>query len=188
MTKLLQFEVSLQHIRPRIWRRFEIDAKATFEDLHLAIQDAFGWQQTHLYEFRRGARGVALARMPSPKGQDFWEDLGEAPDADRARVADAFTVAGANAKCVYVYDFGDRWGHLVRLRKVVETKERVMRRLLAGKRSGPPEDCGGVPGYYGCCEFVATGTHPEHGDFGDWLGEWKPDAFDLEAAKRTFDR
>jgi hypothetical protein len=40
--KHLQFEVRLIGIKPRIWRRFQLAANATFQHLHNAIQDAFG--------------------------------------------------------------------------------------------------------------------------------------------------
>jgi len=47
-----EFEVSLQEIQPRIWRRFLLRTTSTFTHLHDAIQDCFGWQDDHLWEFR----------------------------------------------------------------------------------------------------------------------------------------
>ena len=52
MRAYLEFEVSLRYITPRIWRRFQITANATFLDLHRAIQDSFGWQYAHLWQFQ----------------------------------------------------------------------------------------------------------------------------------------
>ena len=37
MPTYFEFEVSLQGIKPRIWRRFQLRATATFADLHWAI-------------------------------------------------------------------------------------------------------------------------------------------------------
>ena len=35
----------------RVWRKIEIAADQTLEDLHYAIQSAFGWDADHLYSF-----------------------------------------------------------------------------------------------------------------------------------------
>ena len=37
--------------RKGIWRKIELKAKQTLEDLHNAIQDALGWDDDHLYSF-----------------------------------------------------------------------------------------------------------------------------------------
>ena len=53
MPKYFDFEVSLLEIEPRIWRRFRLAVVSSFETLHDAIQDSFGWQRRHLYEYRQ---------------------------------------------------------------------------------------------------------------------------------------
>jgi hypothetical protein len=61
--QVLQFRVDLEELRPPVWRRFQIRAKgATFWSLHCAIQDAFGWLDYHLPEFRN-AIGDADVRI-----------------------------------------------------------------------------------------------------------------------------
>ncbi len=52
MAKYFEFDIELLEIQPPIWRRFQLSAVSSFETLHDAIQDAFGWQRRHLYEFR----------------------------------------------------------------------------------------------------------------------------------------
>ena len=54
MPKYFDLEISLLEIEPRIWRRFLIRSGATFSHFHSAIQQAFGWQNCHLYEFLDG--------------------------------------------------------------------------------------------------------------------------------------
>jgi len=93
--------------------------------------------------------------------------------------------------CEYLYDFGDSWCHDVKLIRVVSDKESFKQRLLAGDRTCPPEDCGGVSGYERVVHFVRTGGDiledaPE--GLRTWLGGWKPNALDLTAAKEKFDR
>ena len=35
----------------RVWRKIEMQADQTLEDLHFAIQRAYGWDADHLYSF-----------------------------------------------------------------------------------------------------------------------------------------
>ena len=56
-----QLKIKLKDIsKPPVWRRLLIPVKATFGELHLAIQAVFGWQMRHLYRF-------------SDKVSDFYE-------------------------------------------------------------------------------------------------------------------
>ena len=79
----------------------------------------------------------------------------------------------------------------MKLRQVLSDKSTFKRRVLAGERACPPEDCGGAPGYQRMVHYIETGEdlYDEPPDeLGLWLGDWKPDAFDLEALRETFDR
>ena len=49
----------------------------------------------------------------------------------------------------YEYDFGDNWGHTILVEKIFRPLEELKHPVcLKGKRSAPPEDCGGEGGYY----------------------------------------
>ena len=188
MPKYFEFEVSLKDIRPRIWRRFLLREAATFRELHDGIQAAGPWQDSHLWEFctvdrRKVIAGVLYDDAPRP-----------IPDAKRIKVGSSLTAPGK--KCLYRYDFGDDWEHEVVLRQVVELADAFRGRLLAGRRAFPPEDCGGVPGYYECLAAVGAYSFPANSEGApsaadlaerrEWLGKWTPD-FDLAAAKKEFD-
>jgi hypothetical protein len=179
MSGCLEIEVSLKHIRPRIWRRFLLNEQATFADLHRAIQDAFGWMSCHLWEFQAAGRHrESIAGVPDD-GFGWGEPT---PDAEKVLVT-AYLGRAART-CVYLYDFGDDWEHTVKLTRTVE--QDAWRVLLAGRRSAPPEDCGGVPGYEDCVA-VASGESTDE-DLAEWLGDWDPDGWSLAAAKARFDR
>ena len=188
MAGYYEFEVSLAEIKPRIWRRFLITADATFADLHHAIQDAFGWDGGHLWEFMEPAPGEGIiAGVP---GDDF--DVGtSAPDADTVSLTTFFGGIGGTKECLYVYDFGDGWYHHVVLKQTDSGSGDFMRKLIGGERACPLEDCGGVPGYERMVEFIATGVDPDGEnaeEFGEWIGEWRPDEFELEEFQEVFDR
>jgi hypothetical protein len=192
MSGYLELEVSLLHIEPRIWRRFLIRPSATFLDLHRAIQSAFGWENAHLFEFRRtGRQRVVVATAPK---EDLWDDVDE-PEADEVLLGEYFPPLGSARACQYEYDFGDNWEHKVRLRKRHTDDQPFERRLLGGARACPLEDCGSVPGYEFTVEIgeseearqraLEMGYDEEHVDY---LRCWDPDAFDLDAFKARFDR
>ena len=56
-------------------------------------------------------------------------------------------------------------------------------RYLAGEQAAPPEDCGGIPGFYTQLEILADPEHPEHHDVKDWFGDFDPNSFDEHHAK-----
>ena len=82
----------------------------------------------------------------------------EIPDAWSVRLKQYFK--GSTRTCRYVYDFGDDWVHAVKLRPRVDSAERFQRRLVAGSRAAPKEDCGGVDGYWRLVELAETGNDP----------------------------
>ncbi len=57
---------------------------------------------------------------------------------------------------------------------------------LSGERACPPEDCGGVHGYYRTLEILRNPRHDEYKHIKVWIermsgGPFDPDAFHLEA-------
>src|SRR5690625_2121898 len=48
---IYQFKILLHEIEPEIWRLIEVPESYTFWELHVAIQDAMGWLDSHLHEF-----------------------------------------------------------------------------------------------------------------------------------------
>jgi hypothetical protein len=125
----LQVRVGIVGARPPIWRRLVLPATATLAELHLALQLAFGWTDSHLHGFRRRGRGSG-----GPGG-------GPDPEDELAtQVGQLLTEAGDRLE--YEYDFGDSWVHQIVVEDVVVDEGAV--RCLGGRRAGPPEDCGGV--------------------------------------------
>ena len=48
---ILRFRIELQETSPLVWREIEVPGTYTFWDLHVAIQDAMGWQDYYLHRF-----------------------------------------------------------------------------------------------------------------------------------------
>ena len=50
----------------------------------------------------------------------------------------------------------------------------------AGARACPPEDCGGVIGYYEMLVVLSDPDHEDHDEVVEWLGgSFDPEAFDV---------
>lgn len=180
MGEFFRFHVQLVGAKPPVFRRFLLHSKATFYDLHDAIQIACGWEDCHLFAFRASERGESLAGIPDPDGLGPID-----PDAKKVPLTKWFSLTG-NKSCIYEYDFGDGWLHTVKLETVEQHDGRFKRRLLDGARSFPPEDCGGIHGYAECVELATTGEGDAEQK--EWLGEWDPEHFDQIGVKRKFDK
>jgi len=58
--------------------------------------------------------------------------------------------------------------------------------LITGKRACPPEDCGGVYGYYRLLEVLANPSDEEHAELTEWVGgEFDPERLDTERISRA---
>jgi hypothetical protein len=181
--RILEIKVSLVGIRPPIWRRLQVPADTSFWDLHVAIQDAMGWLDYHLHEFRvvPGPRRRSL-RIGIPDDDAFE---GNEPLLPGWEIPVARYLKRRQSMAKYLYDFGDDWHHRVVL-------ERVLPRVpgqrypvcVAGKRRCPPEDVGGIPGYEEFLRAIADPTHEEHESYLTWVGgRYDPEEFDPQAVR-----
>lgn len=190
-SSVLQFRIELLGIEPLIWRRIQIPSDYTFWDLHVAIQSAFGWNDSHLHEFsvpQESGRSNKCFGLPTD------EDDFRAPD-DRPlpgwkhRVADYFQTPGK--KAAYCYDFGDDWQHVMILEDILPSAPgKKYPRCIGGERAGPPDDCGGVSGYENLLEILTDRDHEEHDSSHTWAasikglrGKFDPEAFDEQRVK-----
>ncbi len=158
----------------------------TFWDLHVAIQSAFAWTDTHLHEFRPWSQRDGYPRFGMP-----LEEFDDNPPLPgwKHRVADVLT--RANPRIEYEYDFGDGWEHTVVLEEILEAAPgKKYPRCTAGERSAPPDDCGGPGGYESLLETLAYPEDPEHTSSHVWAsrqkgrrGKFDPEAFDEQQVK-----
>ena len=71
---------------------------------------------------------------------------------------------------IYDYDFGDSWSHYILLEGILLREKGVKYPIcIQGKRACPPEDCGGVPGYYRLIEILDNPKHTEYAEYIEWL-------------------
>lgn len=183
--RVMQFRVSMEGIKPEIWRRIQVPFDMNFWDLHVAIQDAMGWQDYHLHQFDIKGKWKRKSVLIGIPDFDGYDDIQEVYPGWEIPVRDHFNDLGVTAR--YLYDYGDCWYHTVLLEGyLVKMKGTDYPVCTGGARACPPEDCGGVIGYN---ELLRTLKDPEHEDYRsyrEWVGDWKPERFDPEAVE--FDR
>ncbi len=162
----------------------DVPESYSFWDLHVAIQDTMGWLDYHLHSFSpEGSFGSSNAVIEIP------DDLMDEDTVPGWEIPLKSHFRSPGDTFGYEYDFGDGWYHRVELIEVV-TKEAGLKypRCIDGARACPPEDCGGVPGYYELLEVLKNPAHEEHSGMVEWLKghaknyyPYDADAFDPEA-------
>jgi hypothetical protein len=174
-----QFKIQLEGTeQPPVWRRLLVPETYTFYQLHMAIQGAFGWGNAHLFRFHDREEGNISI------GIIFDDGFGDIIDEDAEEIKLNSLFKKEKQKLYYEYDFGDGWEHLITLEKISAEKI-IQARCLGGEGACPPEDCGGIWGYYDFVEAVNDPKHPEYEDKREWLcmnedEVWDVNAFDLE--------
>lgn len=186
MATLLTVKATLAYTKPAVWRRLTLPDTLTFWELHFALQLAFGWENAHLFEFRTGRGSINDFLTGTPPVQPGEED--DMPEwwRDPRQVNVGEILRAPKDKVSYVYDMGDHWEHQL----VVEKAEPLAAgtpappvRCPDGRRAGPPEDIGGIPGYEMLLDALAekaAGTRKRMPSHFAGLGKYDPDAPELD--------
>lgn len=169
---IAHLKIKLDEVEPAVVRRVEVPLTIRLDRLHLVLQAAMGWTNSHLYEIR--ARGSGWG-VPDP-------DFGDGPlDARKIRLVDVLEDAGVRS-LKYLYDFGDGWEHSVRIERITDAVPGIAYpRLVEASGRCPPEDVGGPWGYRDFLEAIADPDHEQHAESATWVGEdFDPAALDVE--------
>ena len=133
---------------------FEIKGKGKHKEVHIGIPD-----------FER------------------YPDLQEVYPGWEIWVLAYFNDLGIEAK--YLYDYGDDWNHTVKLEGYIHREKNIKYPIcIDGARACPPEDCGGVRGYYNVIETLSDPGHYDYEDMIKWAGkDWDPEKFSPSEVK-----
>jgi hypothetical protein len=175
---VFQIKVTLQGVRPPVWRRLQVPATYSFWDLHVAIQDAMGWLDYHLHQFRVVPAPRHRSLLIGIPDDDAFE--GDPPVLPGWEIPIRKYLSLKRNTASYEYDFGDGWRHRIVLEQVVPRQPGVRYPIcVAGARRCPPEDVGGVQGYEEFLRAIADPEHEEHDSYLTWVGG----AFDPQAIR-----
>jgi hypothetical protein len=171
---IYQIKVTLKGSKPPIWRRIQVPGDIRLDKLHRVLQVVMGWDDYHLHQFIVGGEYYG---EPHPDYEMWGPEM-----RDETRVSLRQIAPQEKSRFVYEYDFGDGWEHVLLVEKILPPEPGVdYPRCIKGKRACPPEDVGGIWGYYDFLETIANPDDPEHDDLLDWIGgEFDPEHFDLD--------
>ena len=177
--EIYQLKVTLLGTSPPIWRRLLVPADLTLAQLHDVLQAAMGWEDGHMHEFSIGRRHFG---RPNPDDR-----LRGMPPVENERTVRLSSLLGrVGAEAVYTYDFGDGWEHGLVLEKRLSADPNTAYPVCTGGQLAcPPEDCGGIGGFYDLLEALGDPAHEQHDELRDWVGdEYDPDAFSVDDVNR----
>ena len=177
--EIYQIRVTLLGTDPPIWRRLLVPGELTLARLHDVLQLAMGWEDSHLHEFRSGPRRFGV---PDPDDR-----LMGTPTVTERTVRLSSVLGRIGAKAVYTDDFGDGWEHGIVLEKRLPADPNMPYPVCrAGERACPPEDCGGIPGFYDLLEALSDPHHERHAEMREWIGgDYDPEAFSVDNVNRS---
>jgi hypothetical protein len=181
--EIYQLKVTLSGSKPAIWRRVQVPADFTLAKLHAVLQIVMGWTDSHLHQFYIDK---VFYGVPDP---DDW-GIGR-PTLNEKSVKLSRVLGYVGAKATYTYDFGDGWEHKIVIEKILPAlpdADSVYPVCVAGKRSCPPEDCGGIGGYMELLEVLEDPDHEDHEEKLEWMGgSLFPEAFDLTSVNSALE-
>ena len=172
---IYRIKVTLRHVAPPVWRRIEVPADIKLGKLHHVLQITMGWTDSHLHGFRAGRVNYVV---PNP---DLPDDIHNERNVRLDQIADE------GDTIIYDYDFGDSWGHDLKIEKVLPPQpDAHYPRCLKGNRACPPENCGGPPGYERLLDALKDPKHEDHEEMLEWIGgDFNSEAFDLDEVDAT---
>jgi len=159
--RIIELKITLEYIEPAITRTLQVPENIHLDDLHLTIQAAMGWTNSHLYMFKAGGTTWGLS--------DPDLDCGDLP-ANQTTLTELIGDTGVRT-INYLYDFGDSWDHKIKVGKITDpVPGEIYPRLTDLVGRCPPEDVGGAPGYEEFLTAMGDPQHPEHAHLKNWYG------------------
>lgn len=172
INEIATLRIELTGSDPLIWRQVEVPTSVTLKVLHDIVQAAMGWFDCHLWEIKIGDRRYVL---PMEKG---WRDT---PTIDASKVRLREVLQPGQTVIDYLYDFGDNWNHRLVFKNIrAGDPDESYPRYVGGENAAPPEDCGGLGGFYEILDILADPDHPEREEVKEWLDDYDPIFVDVE--------
>ncbi len=170
--KFYQLKINLLGAKFQIWRSFVVPAGITLDRLHDIIQIVMGWEDYHVHEFRIDNKIYCDYSMVN----EHMEGDGYVYIVDEEIFLSDIVKKGDVIR--YVYDLGDNWQHEI----TVENTNYEMPKhhkysnypniiCLQGENACPPEDVGGMRGYFEFCEVLSNPVDPKYPELAQWYGK-----------------
>ena len=188
ISTFFKLKIQLENMPFEISRKVLVPDSITMYELHLIIQIAMGWENSHLYQFsdKRGSSRTIDVR-DTGYDEDFLDFLPariNRINAEDVSLKEVFYEKLEGKPFLYWYDFGDDWWHKISFQKVTKKDLEVYQNLpvcLEAKGACPPEDVGGPWDFYNFFMTVNEPKSKEGREFRRWLGLKKGEKWDFES-------
>ena len=210
--QVLQFKLTLDDFKPRIWRRVQVSSQTTMLQFAHVVMELFHMENAHLYAFTFPETKGMLPKSNDPfaypcvRIELFADGDWNEPDGERlfdvedpsltlAAVLDRFPCK----KIEFEYDYGDDWGVTILFEKVLAKDAKAAAKelpcVLKGEGYGIVEDCGGLWGLAQLIDLVhrrATNQPIEDTGYDEplrlkWLDDLFPEAAEALLTPEAFD-
>ena len=209
MKSIFQLKIILDDFTPEIYRTVLVESDIDLHRLHLVIQYAMGWENSHLYCFeskdiryevneevydKASNYDFGVYKVKLKQDKNNWDELfAKMPhmakyvkvpkkdvDCREKLIGEIFINPGDSLS--YTYDFGDSWRHTITLVKILQPESgKFYPMCTEAKGACPIEDCGGIPGFTLFLEAIKDKKHPNHRDMLEWYdGVYDPALVDLK--------
>ena len=176
---IARLKVTLEDVEPAVMRRLDVPLRIRLDRLHLVLQAAMGWTNSHLYEFRAGGASWGdpdpdFEGGPLPAAKTTLFDIIEDTGARTIHISTTLATAGTTSSASSASASPTR---------------RLYPQLVAATGRCPPEDVGGPRGYAEFLAAIADPTHEEHQHMLTWCGgAFDPNSPDIEHIADQLDR
>ena len=160
--KAFQLKITLKHSKPPIWRRVIVPTGITFSQLSMILNKVMGWSGEHLFDIEFNQQVRISEEADEFDGWGDYDYLEASTTFIREFLED-------NKNFTYTYDFGDNWEHKVTVEKILTDYELNYPKVIKFKGNCPPEDCGGIFGYYRLLDRMEEKENPEYEEELDWM-------------------
>jgi hypothetical protein len=170
--------VNIADSKPKIWRNLSVPENCTLGDLHIVLQAAFDWDNSHMHSFTINSVRYGMAETECMDFGDKFDEI------DENTVCLCQLDLQPKQKFRYLYDFGDSWEHEITVSKIVpiaaEDGGPMWPYCLGGERAGPLENSGGIWGYEEMLDILKDPKHANYKDMYEWAGDFDPEYISIE--------
>lgn len=176
MPKLIVLEIVLANTDPKIWRKLIVSSDTTFHKLHHIIQLAMGWKNAHIFEFTIDDFTIGEIYPVVPDNPNI--------NSKAITLHDIHPKVGLQIN--YLYDMGDNWKHTLTILNIDYLKPvKQIPYCITGKLNCPPEDCGGIKGFYEFVSIITNIRHKEFRAYFEWYrGFYNPEKYSTTAINK----